>query len=53
VGTLNSLVKLFPGRKKALKSFAKAESLDFKLHRQSALMMTVKYVDELLQQPLN
>ena len=53
VGTLNSLIKLFPGRKKALKSFAKVQNLDFKLHRQSALIMKVKYADELLQQPLN
>ena len=53
VSTLKSLIKLYPGRKKALKSYAKAQNLDYQLHRQSALIMTVKYVDELLQQPFN
>ena len=53
VSTLKSLIKLYPGRKKALKSYAKAQNLDYQTHRQSALIMTVKYIDELLQQPLN
>ena len=53
VSALKSLIKLYPGRKKALKSYAKAQNLDYQTHRQSALIMTVKYIDELLQQPLN
>ena len=53
VSTLKSLIKLYPGRKKALKSYAKVQNLDYQTHRQSALIMTVKYIDELLQQPLN
>ena len=34
------------------KRFAKEKSLDFKLHRQSALITMIKYADELLAQPL-
>ena len=52
VDKLNTVLKLFPGRKKALKRYAKEKSLNFKLHRQSALITIMKYADELLAQPL-
>lgn len=52
VDKLKSVVKLFPGREKMLKRYAKENALDFKLHRQSALITIMKYADELLAQPL-
>ena len=48
VGNLKSVMKLFPGLKKELKSFAKMHYLDFKVHRQSSLISTIKYADGLL-----
>jgi hypothetical protein len=53
VSKLKSVMKLFPGRGKALKSFAKMHQLDFGVFRQSSLITLVKYADELLEQPLN
>ena len=52
VDKLRSVLKLFPGREKVLKRYAKENALDFKLHRQSALITMIKYADELLAQPL-
>lgn len=52
VNKLRSVLKLFPGREKVLKRYAKENALDFKLHRQSALITMIKYADELLAQPL-
>lgn len=51
VDKLKTVLKLFPGRGGALKRYAKEHSLDFKLHRQSALIAILKYADELLTQP--
>ena len=48
VDKLKSVMKLFPGLKKELKSFAKMHYLDFKVHRQSSLISTIKYADGLL-----
>lgn len=48
VDKLKSVMKLFPGLKKELKSFAKMHYLDFKEHRQSSLISTIKYADGLL-----
>ena len=53
VSKLKSVMKLFPGRGKALKNFAKMHQLDFGVFRQSSLITLVKYADELLEQPLN
>ena len=53
VSKLKTVMKLFPGRGKALKNFAKMHQLDFGVFRQSSLTTLVKYADELLQQPLN
>ena len=52
VDKLKSVLKLFPGREKMLKRYANENALDFKLHRQSALITIMKYADELLAQPL-
>jgi hypothetical protein len=52
VDKLRSVLKLFAGREKVLKRYAKENALDFKLHRQSALITMIKYADELLAQPL-
>lgn len=52
VNKLKSVLKLFPGRQKMLRRYAKERSLDFKIHRQSALIAMIKYADELLAQPL-
>jgi hypothetical protein len=52
VDKLRSVLKLFPGREKVLKRYAKENALDFKLHRQYALITMIKYADELLAQPL-
>ena len=52
VDKLKSVLKLFPGREKILKRYANENALDFKLHRQSALITIMKYADELLAQPL-
>lgn len=52
VDKLRTVLKLFPGREKMLKRYAKENALDFKLHRQSALITIMKYADELLAQPL-
>lgn len=53
VTNLKSVQKLFPGRKRELKRYAKEKMLDFKQHRQSALIMVTKYANQLLEQPLN
>ena len=53
VSKLKTVMKLFPGRGKTLKSFAKMHHLDFGVFRQSSLTTLVKYADELVQQPLN
>ena len=52
VDKLKTVLKLFPGRKGVLKRFAKENSLNFKIHRQSSLISMIKYADELLSQPI-
>lgn len=52
VDKLKTVLKLFPGREKMLKRYAKDKALDFKLHRQSALIAIMKYADKLLAEPL-
>lgn len=52
VDKLKTVLKLFPGIRTQLKRYANEHSLDFKQHRQSALITMVKYADELLTQPL-
>ena len=52
VDKLKSVLKLFPGRKRMLKRFAKEQSLDFRKHRQFSLISMIRYADELLAQPL-
>lgn len=53
VSKLKSVLKLYPGLKKELRSFARMHHLNFKEHRQSSLISVVKYADELLTKPLN
>ena len=52
VDKLKTVLKLFPGREKMLKRFAKEQALDFKMHRQFSLISMIRYADELLAQPL-
>ena len=52
VDKLKTVLKLFPGREKMLKRFAKEQALDFKMHRQFSLISMIRYDDELLAQPL-
>ena len=53
VSNLRSVVKLFPGLKKELRSFARMYHLDFKALRQTSLVSMIQYADELLAKPLN
>ena len=51
VSNLKSILKLYPDKKKELKNYAKAHSLDFKAHRRNSLILVMKYVDELMMKP--
>ena len=51
VSNLKSILKLYPDKKKELKNYAKAHSLDFKVHRRNSLISVIKYVDELMMKP--
>jgi len=48
VGRLKTVLNLFPGLKKELKSFARTHHLNFKEHRQSSLVSLIAYADQLL-----
>ena len=50
VRKLKTVLNLFPELKKELKRFAKTRHLNFKEHRQSALIAVLKYADDLVAQ---